>query len=71
MIRSLTREDLDRTTCQMPDCDHTSHDGLILHGTCHVQAAMTVEYRSGELTFYCAICGGFVTRIAVASAVRH
>lgn len=68
---ALTREDLDRASCQMPDCDHTTHDGLYLHGACHVRASVTCMYLDGCLIFHCAACGGFVTRIAVASAVRH
>jgi hypothetical protein len=67
----LTRQDLDRQTCQWPDCDHTAHEGLFLHGTCHPHAPLTVEYQAGVLTFRCARCTQFVTRIAVAAGVSH
>jgi hypothetical protein len=69
--RALTREDLDKQSCQMPNCDHTSHDGLYLHGACHLHAAVVCQYLDGVLLFYCAKCGGSVARIAVASGSLH
>jgi hypothetical protein len=68
---ALTCEDLDAQTCAAPGCDHTSHDGLFLHGACHPRAPLVVEYRLGVLTVRCARCTQFVTRIAVARGVRH
>lgn len=65
---ALTRDDLDRESCHNPSCDHTSHDGLYLHGVCHQHSPLTCQYLDGCLIFHCAICGGFITRIAVASA---
>jgi hypothetical protein len=67
---ALTRAELDRTVCQAPNCDHTAHDGLHLHAGCHPRSPLTCEYRFGVLTFRCARCTQFVTRIAVAEGVR-
>lgn len=64
----LTRKHLDRQTCSAPDCDHTAHDGLFLHGACHPQAAIVAEYRDGILIITCATCEKFVTEIAVKEA---
>lgn len=63
----LTRRDLDRGVCMVPGCDHTDHDGLFLHGRCHISAPTTCEYRrEGVLRVTCSACGKLVAEIAVA-----
>jgi hypothetical protein len=66
--RTLTRQELDRVSCDEPDCDHTAHDGLYLHGNCHPSEPTWAVYNavSGTLTIECAVCGNDIIRIAVA-----
>ncbi len=63
----LYREDLDKMTCGDPGCDHTAHDGLYLHGACHIDSPTWAEYREGQLIITCATCKKLIGIIAVAS----
>jgi hypothetical protein len=64
----LTRQQLDRLGCDTPGCDHTAHDGLILHSNCHPDTPTWAEYNAnaGTLTIRCAECNHRIVRIAVA-----
>jgi hypothetical protein len=62
----LTREDLDRRTCDVPGCTET-HGPLWLHGSCHPNGTLSANYHKGVLTLICAVCGTVVTRMKVAS----
>lgn len=64
----LTRQQLDRLGCDNPGCDHTAHDGLILHSNCHPDTPTWTEYNAnaGTLTIRCAECDHRIVRIAVA-----
>lgn len=66
--RIVTREVLDGMGCQMPGCDHTAHDGLVLHARCHLDAATWATYHDGVLTISCAVCERVIVRLAVAEA---
>jgi hypothetical protein len=60
-------EDLDRTMCGVPGCDHTTHDSEIyLHSRCHPRAPTWASYRAGVLSVTCAACGKQVCAVAVA-----
>jgi hypothetical protein len=60
----LTRKTLDKATCQVPGCTHEKHDGLVLHGRCHVEAPSTVRYwASGVVEIRCKKCDKGVAEI--------
>ncbi len=69
---SLFKEDLDGATCDTPGCDHTEHgnEGMYLHGRCHEESGMEVEYKGGEIFVRCLKCKKQVACIAVASKSR-
>jgi len=60
----LTRNALDKASCQAPGCKHDNHDGLVLHGRCHVKAPTTVRYWvSGVVEVRCKQCGQKIAEI--------
>jgi len=67
----LSRAELDKMSCDMPDCDH-KHDNeaapLFLHARCHLNSAVEVEYLQGILMIRCALCKHPVVDIAVAES---
>lgn len=62
---ALTRVDLDKATCDSPDCTEP-HEELFFHGRCHPSSATWASYRHGILTVACATCKKTVAKIAVA-----
>ena len=62
----LFTEDLDKMQCGEPDCDHTSHDGLYLHGKCHSHDGVDVLYERGVLTITCTVCDKQICDVSVA-----
>lgn len=67
-MSALTRGELDEAGCSMPDCTHSDHSEIYLHGRCHMNAGTRVHYTrgTGVLTVACRTCGKLVARIAVA-----
>lgn len=66
-MKGLTRAVLDTQQCANPGCDHTSHEGLVLSGRCHVGAPTVAVYQHGVLSVSCYACGAPVVNIAVAA----
>lgn len=66
--KPLTRADLDPLGCETPGCDHTAHDGLVLHSNCHPETPTWTSYHanSGTIHVECAQCGHRILAIAVA-----
>lgn len=63
-------EDLEKLKCMEPDCDHTSHDKvLIINKECHPFASMQVEVNAmeGVLVVKCEECSSIVCEVAIAS----
>jgi hypothetical protein len=54
--------------CSTPGCDHTSHEGLFLHGRCHPESVADVVYQDGCLTITCSKCKKEIAVVAVARA---
>jgi hypothetical protein len=68
----LTRSELDRTGCGIPDCGHDhSDDILYVHPVCHIESPTWTYYEkvSGNLVVQCAKCRKIVARILVAEHV--
>jgi hypothetical protein len=65
----LSREILDRLSCQNPNCTHADHEALYLHAKCHISSPTWAKYvaGSGVLQILCAECNAVVAQIAVAS----
>lgn len=65
---ALRRSDLDEMTCAIPGCDHTAHDGLFLHSSCHPQSGTWAEYqpKTGVLRVTCVECDLLLAEVAVA-----
>jgi hypothetical protein len=60
-------DDLDKTGCSVPGCDHTGHRGeTYFHSLCHFKAPTWTSYRAGVLTITCSVCGRVVSAVAVA-----
>ncbi len=70
-MKPLTRNDLDAGVaggCQVPDCKHEHHDGVIfLNGKCHTGAGVDVSYTAGTglLRIECRECGRLIAEVAV------
>lgn len=55
--RPLTRSALDKATCQAHECTHENHEGVVLHGRCHLESSTTVRYwASGVIEIRCKRC---------------
>lgn len=69
MPRPMTRNELDRLGCAMPNCthDHTKDPDLFFHARCHMSAGSEVSYnkQNGVLTIKCKQCKKLVAEIAV------
>ncbi len=66
MRAPLTRKALDKLTCQAPGCTHESHDGLVLHGACHIQTPSTARYQqSGVIEISCGKCEKWIAAVAI------
>jgi len=65
---TLTRNELDITECEVPDCTHEDHSTLYIHGRCHMNAGNEVSYNklTGLLTIACKECKKRIAQIAVA-----
>lgn len=62
----LTRKVLDKLTCQSPGCAHESHDGLVLHGRCHIKAPSIARCSlSGVVTISCLTCEQLIVEVAL------
>lgn len=61
---SLTRQDLDKDRCRVPDCGCSRK---VLKARCHPDAGMKVVYdvETGILTVQCGACSDLVVEIAV------
>lgn len=69
----LFSDTLDKMTCQVPDCDHSSHGGdeMFLHQGCHTGHGVTVRVSSqGVMELRCAECNRFVVNVAVKNKVN-
>ena len=67
----LTRADLDKLSCQALGCTHESHDGLVLHGACHVKAPSTARYwASGVIELRCSKCDKWIADVALHPEVQ-
>ena len=68
--RPMTREQLDASGCEIPDCKHEHDDVLFLNALCHPKARSEVSYNkaTGNLKVACAFCKKTVAYIAVARA---
>lgn len=64
---ALVKEQLDEMHCTRPGCDHTGHDGLMMHARCHEEDPPWAEYKDGVMTFTCSVCDRFVAAFEVAS----
>ena len=68
---TLFKEDLDEVRCQSPGCDHKDHDdGFFLHGRCHMESGMEVQYMDGQLFVRCNTCKTQVAAVAVSSKIK-
>lgn len=69
--KPLTRSDLDKQSCQAPGCTHQSHDGLVLHGACHMKAPSTARYwASGVVELRCGKCDKWIADIELHPEVQ-
>jgi len=60
----LTRKTLDKLTCQAPGCTHEDHDGLVLHGRCHIKSAsLALCWPNGIVAISCKQCGQAIAEI--------
>lgn len=69
----LFTDKLDTLSCQVPDCDHSSHGGdeLFLHQGCHTgQGVMMHINDKVVLELRCAQCNRFVANIAVKNKIK-
>lgn len=67
----LTRKTLDKLTCQSPGCTHESHEGLVLHGRCHLKAPSIARYRTGGVVeISCLTCEHPIAEVAVNAQER-
>jgi hypothetical protein len=66
ILGAITREMLDRSGCENPQCGH-DHSVLFLHPSCH-SAPVVVSYhkRDGTLRINCVVCHQTVCEVAVA-----
>jgi hypothetical protein len=66
--RMLYADDLARAGCDEPDCPHTDHSALYLHGRCHPKSrTWTVfERHTGRLRVECGTGRQLIAYIAVA-----
>lgn len=68
---ALYREEMDKMRCGEPGCTHEDHDGLFLHGKCHIESPSWVEYRDGVILVTCATCNKMIAVIAVAKTPKE
>ena len=67
----LTRASLDKLSCQAPGCTHEGHEGLVLHGACHVRSPSTARYwASGVIELRCCKCDKLIVIVALHDEVR-
>lgn len=63
----FTVSTLKHLQCQSPDCTHTSHGSLFMHGRCHQGQGNEVEYKDdGVLYVRCRVCKKSVANFKVA-----
>ena len=63
----MTREQLDRSGCDMPDCGH-DHSVLHIRSRCHPKDGLRAEYEkaTGECVLKCDRCRTQVVRLLIA-----
>ena len=72
MTKPLTRQILDKLTCQVPGCTHDRHEGLVLHARCHVEAPSTARYwPSGIVEVSCLVCDRLVVEVTLDAKERE
>lgn len=71
MIGILSRAELDRESCDVPDCTHEHDAELFLYSVCHPKAGIRVCYNrlTGLLTLSCRSCHKHMVDVAVAETL--
>lgn len=66
VAKPLTRKTLDKLTCQAPGCTHARHEGIVLHGRCHLKSPSKVRYSaSGVVEISCLACDRSIVDVAL------